>query len=171
MAYFTSIWEAIQNGTFLTIDGMTYRIDTTDPEQMSEDAEEHCVITHDENTGEEQYWYFNEIEALLRAGDEIRVQTLCEATFGDSKKSTKDVTTIKDEPQYKNASFDLLDASGELPGRVVQVTESDFDLHIDVEQYRINLQNYAGELELTIVDKNIDAKVKNEEIHTLSLHC
>jgi hypothetical protein len=171
MKHFTSIWEAIQNGTFLTVNGMTYRIDTTDPEQMSEDADEYCVITHDENTGEEQYWCFNEIESLLKAGEEIGVQTLCEATFGDSKKSTKDVTPNKDKPQYKNASFDLLDASGELPSRVVQVTEGRFYLHIDVEQYRINLQNYAGELELTVVDKNIDAKVKNEEIHALSLRC
>lgn len=85
MKKFKNIWEAIQNGSFLIVDDITYRIDSFDLEQMSETAEGHCVNTQDDKTGEVQYWYFNEIESLIKHGESIRVQALCNIYFSSNK--------------------------------------------------------------------------------------
>jgi hypothetical protein len=70
-------------------------------------------------------------------------------------------------PSYKNETFEILDPTGEKPSKKVFITESDCDLHIKVEHYTINLQNYDGDFELTIEDSN----QPSVEIENISLPC
>jgi hypothetical protein len=83
----------------------------------------------------------------------------------------KDYISKLEEILLRSHTHKILDATGETPGRTATITESDCDVHIDVEHYRINLQNYSGDFQLTIVDKLIDAQVENEEIHSIDLVC
>ena len=81
-----------------------------------------------------------------------------------------DYSSTNEDASQTNV-FQILDATGETVGRKAVITESDCDVHIDVEHYRINLQNYSGDFEITIVDKLIDANVANEEVHNIPLRC
>jgi hypothetical protein len=62
--------------------------------------------------------------------------------------------------------LELADATCSTPNRPVELIESDYDIHINVAQYTITLQNYEGDFELSIVDKIID-----NETHRLALPC
>jgi len=92
-----------------------------------------------------------------------------------NEKGTKPETsqTIPDETShkpnklkmYKHADFEIYDATGEHQNRKVHISESDCDLHIKVDHYCINLQNYDGDFELTVED----SMQPGVEIHNLSL--
>jgi hypothetical protein len=86
-------------------------------------------------------------------------------------KNDKDYIALLEKIILRAHVYELSDATAETASRAVKIHESDCDVHIDVEHYRINLQNYSGDFELTIVDKLIDAQVENEEIHNIPLPC
>jgi hypothetical protein len=128
---------------------------------------------HHNNLGKAEYQNSSAMIANIATMDILaettKALTVVSNAYDESLKNKSPMAApnaLKIAPTYKNMTFDLCDATGETRNREVSVTESDCDIHIHVNKYRINLQNYNGDLELTIDDTTTD-----DEIEKVALKC